>query len=209
MSNEIAFAEDNTYTLNSLKKVLQCNRLTAEKYITKGNYKKTRKTYNGNDFDAWIIPEQEIKRLKSNLSYTQSSNSVTSETSVNKSNKTSDDITGVNASVTSEMLRNIKELNGRITTLENDNRDLMKEVKELTSENTTLSRDKATIESKILLIEDKNRTIESENAKQRQEAEKLEKKLKASRIINLIYTVLTLMLMTAAVTLQIAKSILN
>ena len=65
MVSQTTYAEDNTYTLNSLRKVLQCNRLTAEKYITKGNYKRTVKTYNNTEYDAWIIPEREIERIKS------------------------------------------------------------------------------------------------------------------------------------------------
>lgn len=170
-----AYAEDNTYTLNSLRKVLQCNRLTAEKYISKGNYKKTTKSYNNKEYDAWIIPEREIERLRSNLRYTQGGVSVTSETSINKGGNVQSDITLENTSITSELLRNVKELNGRITTLENENKGLQKELKELTSENTVLVRDKATIESKMLLIEDKSRTIEGAYSEQKQRAEALEK----------------------------------
>lgn len=187
MVSDIPIAEDNTYTLNSLRKTLQCNRRTAEKYIAKGNYKKTVKSYNGSEFDAWIIPENEIRRLKMNLHYTQSGGSVPSETSLNKVISPNDDITSVNSSVTAEMLRNIKELNGRITSLENENRGLQKELKELTSENTVLVRDKATIESKMLLIEDKSATMESAWAAEKQRAEALEKVVK-SRNVQLIIT---------------------
>lgn len=202
---EIAFAEDNIYTLNSLKKVLQCNRLTAEKYISRGNYKKTSKTYNRNSFDAWIIPEKEILRMKSNLSYMQAGNSVISEISVNKVNNTVDNVTDVNPSATVEMLRNITELNGRITKLENDNRDLQKEIKDLTSENTVLIRDKATVESKMLLIEDKSKTMEGAYSEKVQEIKLLQTALKHREIAISVLSAITTIIVTILATLQVVS----
>ena len=203
MTSEISFAEDNTYTLNSLKKVLQCNRLTAEKYISRGNYKKTSKTYNGNSFDAWIIPEKEIYRMKTNLSYMQGGNNVVSETPINKGNNTIDNVTDVNASATVEMLRNITELNGRITKLENDNKDLQKEIKELTSENTVLVRDKATIESKMLLIEDKSKTIEGAYSEQKLEVERLNKVVQNRNIALIVLGAIMLVGATVVIMLML------
>lgn len=187
MGDNISIAEDNTYTLNSLRNTLHCNRRTAEKYIAKGNYKKTVKSYNGTEFAAWIISENEIKRLKSNLSYIQGGCAIPREMSTTKGNRSVDNITPVTDNITSELLRNVTELNGRITVLENENRGLQKEVKELTSENTVLVRDKATIESKMLLIEDKSKTIEGAWAEQKQRAEALEKTVK-ERNIQLLVT---------------------
>lgn len=207
MIGEIAFADDNIYTLNSLRKVLQCNRLTAEKYISRGNYKKTSKTYNGNTFDAWIIPEKEILRMKSNLSYMQSGNGVTSEISVNKVNSGVDNITDVNASATAEMLRNITELNGRITKLENDNRDLQKEIKDLTSENTVLIRDKATVESKMLLIEDKSKTIEGAYSEKVQEIKQLQTALKHRELAISVLSAITTIIVTILATLQVVNTL--
>lgn len=205
MTAEIAFAEDNIYTLNSLRKVLHCNRLTAEKYISRGNYKKTSKTYNSNTFDAWIIPEKEILRMKSNLSYMQGGNSVISETSVNKVNNGVDNITDVNPSATVEMLRNITELNGRITKLENDNRDLQKEIKDLTSENTVLIRDKATVESKMLLIEDKSKTIEGAYSEKVQEIKQLQMALKHRELAISVLSAITTIIVTILATLQVVN----
>ena len=205
MTVEIAFAEDNIYTLNSLRKVLHCNRLTAEKYISRGNYKKTSKTYNSNTFDAWIIPEKEILRMKSNLSYMQGGNSVISETSVNKVNNGVDNITDVNPSATVEMLRNITELNGRITKLENDNRDLQKEIKDLTSENTVLIRDKATVESKMLLIEDKSKTIEGAYSEKVQEIKQLQATLKHRELAISVLSAITTIIVTILTTLQVVN----
>lgn len=205
MIAEIAFAEDNIYTLNSLRKVLHCNRLTAEKYISRGNYKKTSKTYNSNTFDAWIIPEKEILRMKSNLSYMQGGNSVISETSVSKMNNGVDNITDVNPSATVEMLRNITELNGRITKLENDNRDLQKEIKDLTSENTVLIRDKATVESKMLLIEDKSKTIEGAYSEKVQEIKQLQTALKHREIAISVLSAITTIIVTILATLQVVN----
>lgn len=205
MIAEIAFAEDNIYTLNSLRKVLHCNRLTAEKYISRGNYKKTSKTYNSNTFDAWIIPEKEILRMKSNLSYMQGGNSVISETSVSKMNNGVDNITDVNPSATVEMLRNITELNGRITKLENDNRDLQKEIKDLTSENTVLIRDKATVESKMLLIEDKSKTIEGAYSEKVQEIKQLQTVLKHREIAISVLSAITTIIVTILATLQVVN----
>jgi chromosome segregation ATPase len=187
MVSQTIYAEDNTYTLNSLRKVLQCNRLTAEKYISKGNYKKTVKSYNNTEYDAWIIPEREIERIKSNLRYTQLGVSVTSVTPEIKSVGMVSDVTSENPLITTELLRNVKELNGRITSLENENKELQKEIKNLTSENIVLERDKSTAENKILLIEDKSRTMEGAYAEQKQRAEALEKVVK-SRNIQLIVT---------------------
>lgn len=187
MVSQTIYAEDNTYTLNSLRKVLQCNRLTAEKYISKGNYKKTVKSYNNTEYDAWIIPEREIERIKSNLRYTQLGVSVTSVTPEIKSVSMVGDVTSENPLITTELLRNVKELNGRITSLENENKELQKEIKNLTSENIVLERDKSTAENKILLIEDKSRTMEGAYAEQKQRAEALEKVVK-SRNIQLLIT---------------------
>lgn len=205
MMAEIAFAEDNIYTLNSLRKVLQCNRLTAEKYISRGNYKKTGKTYNSNTFDAWIIPEKEILRMKSNLSYVQGGNGATSEISVNKVNSAVDNVTDVNASATVEMLRNITELNGRITKLENDNRDLQKEIKDLTTENTVLIRDKATVESKMLLIEDKSKTMEGAYSEKVQEVKQLQTALKHREIAITVLATITTIIVTILATLQVVN----
>lgn len=179
MVSQTIYAEDNTYTLNSLRKVLQCNRLTAEKYISKGNYKKTVKSYNNIEYDAWIIPEREIERIKSNLRYTQGGISVTSVTPEIKSVNVVSDVTSENTLITTELLRNVKELNGRITSLENENKELQKEIKNLTSANIVLERDKSTAENKILLIEDKSKTMEGAYAEQKQKTEALEKVVKS------------------------------
>lgn len=200
MTDETLYAEDNTYTLNSLKSILQCNRLTAEKYIAKGNYKKTSKNYNGKEFNAWIIPQNEIKRLKSNLYYMQGANDVTSKTSINKSVSPVEDITPVNTSATVEMLRNITELNGRITTLENDNRNLTKEIKELTSENTVLAREKATVESKMLLIEDKSKTIEGAYSEKVQEVKQLQATIKSRNVALIVLGAILLVFLTIVLT---------
>lgn len=186
MVAEIVIAEDNTYTLNSLRNTLHCNRKTAEKYIAKGNYKKTIKSYNGSEFDAWVIPENEIKRLKNNLYYTQAGGGVPSETSKIKGINSVENVTPVTDNITSELLRNVTELNSRITALENENKGLQKEVKDLTAENTVLIRDKATTESKILLIEDKSKTIEGAWAEEKQRAELLEKTVKTRNMQLLI-----------------------
>ena len=198
MVSQTTYAEDNTYTLNSLRKVLQCNRLTAEKYITKGNYKRTVKTYNNTEYDAWIIPEPEIERIKSNLRYTQGGVSVTSVTSENKGVNVISDVTSENPIITAELLRNVKELNGRISSLENENKELQKEVKSLTSENTVLIRDKVTIESKMLLIEDKSKTMESAWAEEKQRAEALERVVK-SRNVQLIITGVMLLVVVVVI----------
>lgn len=198
MVSQTTYAEDNTYTLNSLRKVLQCNRLTAEKYITKGNYKRTVKTYNNTEYDAWIIPEREIERIKSNLRYTQGGASVTSVTSENKGVNVISDVTSENPIITAELLRNVKELNGRISSLENENKELQKEVKSLTSENTVLIRDKVTIESKMLLIEDKSKTMESAWAEEKQRAEALERVVK-SRNVQLIITGVMLLVVVVVI----------
>lgn len=186
MGDNINIAEDNTYTVNSLRRTLHCNRKTAEKYIAKGNYKKTVKSYNGTEFEAWIIPENEVKRLKSNLYYTQAGGGVPSETLAMKVSSSTDNVTGVTDNITSELLRNVTELNGRITVLENENKGLQKEVKDLTAENTVLTRDKATIESKMLLIEDKSKTMEGAWAEEKHRAEALENTVKTRNIQLLI-----------------------
>ena len=205
MTDETLYAEDNTYTLNSLKSILQCNRLTAEKYISKGNYKKTSKSYNGKEFNAWIIPPNEIKRLKSNLYYMQGGGDVTSQTSLNKSTPQNDNVTPVNASATTELLRNITDLNGRITALENDNRALNKEIKELTSENTVLARDKATVESKMFLIEDKSKAMESAFAEKKLEVDKLNKILKNRNIALITLGAIFLVFVTVIVTVSLIR----
>lgn len=205
MTSEISYAEDNTYTINSLKGILQCNRITAEKYILKNNYKKTTKSYNGKEFTAWIIPPNEIKRLKNNLYYMQGGNSVVSETSVNKSVSPVNNTTPINDSATVELLRNITELNGRITTLENDNRDLTKEIKNLTSENTVLAREKATVESKMLLIEDKSKTMEGAYSEKVIEIKQLQKVIQDRTIALVVLSSVLLVFLSVVLTVIFIK----
>ena len=194
--NVNALKDDNIYTLHALTDVLECNRRTAENYVTKKDFPITTVTINNRDYTAYVLTKEDIAKIdfeinnnKRNQQYVNAKAKTTETKAFNngysdnmKAVKNDSNISPevVNAGYTQEMLRNVKQDDKEIIDLVNlsiKNLELEKELSEVKMQNTQLEATKLVLEQKMLMIEDKKGYLEGECAKLTQEKDALNSKM--------------------------------
>lgn len=188
--NKTLINADNVYTLNALVSLLGYNRKTVEKHINKKPYEITTVIHNNRKYTAYIINEDELKRLDFEIS--QNKNVINAQyksvepkiilkknDSINPKNIQADSVSPV---YTNDMLRNVKQTDSEIIKLANENAELKHELSDLKDRYNTIEKekiklegDKKYLENETKLITDKQRYIEGEVSKLTKENEQIEK----------------------------------
>lgn len=188
--NKSLINADNIYTLNALVSLLGYNRKTVEKHVSKKPYEITTVRHNNRDYTAYIINEDELKRLDFEIS--QNKNVINAQyksvepkitfkknDSINAQNIQTDSVLPV---YTNDMLRNVKQTDSEIIKLANENAELKHELSDLKDRYNTIEKekiklegDKKYLENETKLITDKQRYIEGEVSKLTKENEQIEK----------------------------------
>ena len=136
--NVNALKDDNIYTLHALTDVLECNRRTAENYVTKKDFPITTVTINNRDYTAYVLTKEDIAKIdfeinnnKRNQQYVNAKAKTTETKAFNNGysdnmkavkNDTNISPEVVNAGYTQEMLRDVKQ--DKIIALANEKNDL-------------------------------------------------------------------------------------
>lgn len=188
--NKSLINADNVYTLNALVSLLGYNRKTVEKHISKKPYEITTIRHNNRNYTAYIINEDELKRLDFEIS--QNKNVINAQNksvepkiilkkndTINAQNMQAD---SVSPACTNDMLRNVKQIDSEIIKLANENAELKHELSDLKDKYNTVEKekirlegDKKYLENETKLITDRQRYIEGEVSKLTKENEQIEK----------------------------------
>ena len=224
--NVNALKDDNIYTLHALTDVLECNRRTAENYVTKKDFPITTVTINNRDYTAYVLTKEDIAKIdfeinnnKRNQQYVNAKAKTTETKAFNNGysdnmkavkNDTNISPEVVNAGYTQEILRNVKIDNKEIIELVNDknnlqnkNIELEKQLNEVKMQNVQLESTKLVLEQKMLMIEDKKGYLEGECSKLTQEMATLNKTLKVRNNIIIGLSAILLIVATILITLNI------
>lgn len=206
--------KDNIYTINAICKLIPCNRKTAEKYLTKGNYPITSKSYNGVSYTAFVLTPDDIRKLVYTINANKVGVTSKSKTSVNTNVEpytlegVSSEIKSdnpVKSDVTEGLLQNVKQLS-------TENVELKNKIKDLESEKVKLELDKSNIlveftkaSEQVKYITDKQSYIEGVNSQLSKDIQKLNKDIKYKNTAIILLSAVILVIVAVVSTLMIIK----
>ena len=206
--------DDNIYTINAICKLIGCNRRTAEKYLTKGNYPITSKSYNGLSYTAFVLTPDDVRKLEYTINANKGGVTSKPKTSVNTDVEAytlegvSPDIKSdnpVKSDVTEGLLRNVKELS-------QENNELKTKIKDLETEKLKIELEKSNVlveftkaNEQIKYITDKQTYIEGVNSQLNQDIKQLNRAITIRNTAILVLGAIILVVLAVGITLMSIK----